>query len=53
MKSSDKHQAFRLAHIFAIDRLRMGTDGHGITTLVCLFHGLSASVCLLSERPLS
>ncbi len=35
MKSSDKHQAFRLAHIFAIDRLRMGTDGHGITTLVC------------------
>lgn len=34
MKSSDKHQAFRLAHIFAIDRLRMGTDGHGITTLV-------------------
>ncbi|MBM6720445.1 hypothetical protein H6B13_12530 [Bacteroides gallinaceum] len=36
MKSSDKHQAFRLAHIFAIDCLRMGTDGHGITTLVCL-----------------
>ena len=48
MKSSDKHQAFRLAHIFAIDRLRMGTDGY-----VGLFHGLSASVCLLSEQPLS
>lgn len=23
------------ASIFAIDRLRMGTDGHGVTTLVC------------------
>lgn len=47
MKSSDKHQAFRLAHIFAIDRLRMGTDGHGITTLVC-FMGcpLRCAYCL-------
>ena len=34
MKSSDKHQAFRLAHIFAIDRLRMGTDGHGVSWVV-------------------
>ena len=36
MESSGKHKAFHLASVFAIDRLRMGTDGHGITTLVCL-----------------
>ena len=34
MESSGKHKAFHLASVFAIDRLRIGTDGHGITTLV-------------------
>lgn len=35
------------APIFAIDRLRMGTDGHGVTTLVC-FMGcpLNCAYCL-------
>lgn len=35
------------APIFAIDRLRLGTDGHGITTLVC-FMGcpLNCAYCL-------
>ena len=47
MKSSDKYQSFHMAHIFAIDRLRMGMDGHGITTLVC-FMGcpLRCAYCL-------
>ena len=35
------------APIFAIDRLRMATDGHGVTTLVC-FMGcpLNCAYCL-------
>ena len=47
MESSGKHKAFHLASVFAIDRLRMGTDGHGITTLVC-FMGcpLRCAYCL-------
>ena len=47
MESSKKLQTYHTASIFAIDRLRMGTDGHGITTLVC-FMGcpLRCAYCL-------
>lgn len=44
----DKQTSYSIkAPIFAIDRLRMGTDGHGITTLVC-FMGcpLNCAYCL-------
>lgn len=35
------------APIFAIDRLRLGTDGHGITTLVCFMDcPLNCAYCL-------
>lgn len=48
LMSSEKHTL--KAPIFAIDRLRMGTDGPGITTLVC-FMGcpLECAYCL-NER---
>ena len=35
MKSLNKPQTYYMTPIFAIDRLRMGTDRHGIITLVC------------------
>lgn len=35
------------APVFAIDRLRMGTDGHGVTTLVCFMEcPLNCTYCL-------
>lgn len=34
MESSNKHQTYYMTPIFAIDRLRIGTDRHGIIPLV-------------------
>ena len=35
MKSLNKPQTYYMTPIFAINRLRMGTDRHGIITLGC------------------
>lgn len=35
MESLNKHQTYYMTSIFTIDRLRMGTDRHGIITLGC------------------
>lgn len=37
----------RIANIMGVDRLRMGTDGHGITTLVAFYNcSLNCKFCL-------